>query len=74
MKNKSLFLALTVSATLLAGCKNGVNGDLVASSGMAAYKLRRLPMLMSNPSLTAHVSRWIVKTSWRAQKANTLSV
>ncbi|EIC2135441.1 metalloprotease, partial [Citrobacter freundii] len=28
MKNKSLFLALAVSATLLAGCKNGVNGDL----------------------------------------------
>lgn len=71
MKNKSLFLALAVSATLLAGCKNGVNGDLVASSGMAAYKAATL---MSNPSLTAHVSRWIVKTSWRAQKANTLSV
>lgn len=42
MKNKSLFLAWTVSATLLAGCKNGVNGDLVASSGMAAYKAATL--------------------------------
>lgn len=42
MKHKSLFLALAVSATLLAGCKNGVNGDLVASSGMAAYKAATL--------------------------------
>ncbi|EBE7371125.1 metalloprotease, partial [Salmonella enterica] len=26
MKNKSLLLAVAISATLLAGCKNGVNG------------------------------------------------
>ncbi|EAU8881638.1 metalloprotease, partial [Salmonella enterica] len=25
MKNKSLLLAVAISATLLAGCKNGVN-------------------------------------------------
>ncbi|EAT8643617.1 metalloprotease, partial [Salmonella enterica] len=34
MKNKSLLLAVAIFATLLAGCKNGVNGNLIASSGM----------------------------------------
>ncbi|HCL5073684.1 TPA: M48 family metallopeptidase [Salmonella enterica] len=42
MKNKSLLLAVAISATLLAGCKNGVNGNLIASSGMSAYKAATL--------------------------------
>lgn len=42
MKNRSLLLAVAISATLMAGCKNGVNGDLLASSGMAAYKAATL--------------------------------
>lgn len=42
MKNKSLLLVVAISATLLAGCKNGVNGDLIASSGMSAYKAATL--------------------------------
>src|SRR5690606_23162007 len=42
MRNKLVLLALAISATLLAGCKNGVNGDLLASSGMAAYKAATL--------------------------------
>ncbi|EGA5069747.1 M48 family metalloprotease, partial [Salmonella enterica] len=41
-KNKSLLLAVAISATLLAGCKNGVNGNLIASSGMSAYKAATL--------------------------------
>ncbi|ECF6075186.1 M48 family metallopeptidase [Salmonella enterica subsp. houtenae] len=42
MKNKSLLLAVAISATLLAGCKNGVNGNLIASSGVSAYKAATL--------------------------------
>ncbi|EBC7066478.1 metalloprotease, partial [Salmonella enterica] len=42
MKNKSLLLAVAISATLLAGCKNGVNGNLIASSGMSTYKAATL--------------------------------
>ncbi|EDS6441326.1 M48 family metallopeptidase [Salmonella enterica subsp. VII serovar 1,40:g,z51:--] len=42
MKNKSLLLAVAISATLLAGCKNGVNGDLIASSGVSAYNAATL--------------------------------
>lgn len=42
MTNKSLLLAVAISATLLAGCKNGVNGNLIASSGMSAYKAATL--------------------------------
>ncbi|HFW3777701.1 TPA: M48 family metalloprotease [Salmonella enterica subsp. enterica serovar Thompson] len=42
MKNKSLLLAVAISATLLAGCKNGVNANLIASSGMSAYKAATL--------------------------------
>ncbi|ECO8282063.1 M48 family metallopeptidase [Salmonella enterica] len=42
MKNKSLLLVVAISATLLAGCKNGVNGNLIASSGMSAYKAATL--------------------------------
>lgn len=42
MKNKSLLLAVAISATLLAGCKNGVDDNLIASSGMSAYKAATL--------------------------------
>lgn len=42
MKKKSLLLAVAISATLLAGCKNGVNGNLIASSGMSAYNAATL--------------------------------
>ncbi|MFW0765004.1 M48 family metallopeptidase [Trabulsiella odontotermitis] len=42
MKNTKLALALTFGAVLLAGCKNGVNGDLIASSGMSAYNAMTL--------------------------------
>ncbi|MTH46750.1 metalloprotease LoiP [Intestinirhabdus alba] len=41
MKNKSLLLALAVSSTLLAGCAN-LDGNLLASSGMSAYKAATL--------------------------------
>ncbi|WP_054179140.1 M48 family metallopeptidase [Trabulsiella odontotermitis] len=42
MKNTKLALALTIGAVLLTGCKNGVNGDLIASSGMSAYNAMTL--------------------------------
>lgn len=38
MKNKKLLLALTLSTLMLAGCKNGVDGNMLASSGLSAYK------------------------------------
>lgn len=42
MKNTKLALALTIGVIMLAGCKNGVNGDLIASSGMSAYNAMTL--------------------------------
>jgi putative metalloprotease len=42
MKNIKTVLALVVATGLLAGCKNGVNGDLIASSGTSAYKAATL--------------------------------
>ncbi|KNC91072.1 M48 family metallopeptidase [Trabulsiella odontotermitis] len=42
MKNTKLVLALVAGAVLLAGCKNGVNGELIASSGMSAYNAMTL--------------------------------
>ncbi len=42
MKNKKLLLALTLSTLMLAGCKNGVDGNMLASSGMSAYKAATL--------------------------------
>ena len=44
MKNRKLWLAIAVSTTLLAGCKNmnGIDGNKLASSGMSAYKAATL--------------------------------
>lgn len=42
MKNKSLLLPVAISATLLTGCKNDVDGNLIASSGMSAYNVATL--------------------------------
>lgn len=42
MKNVKTLLALVIASMLLTGCKNGVNGDLIASSGMSAYKAATL--------------------------------
>lgn len=42
MKNTKLVLALVAGAVLLTGCKNGVNGGLIASSGMSAYNAMTL--------------------------------
>lgn len=42
MKNTKLALALTIGVIMLAGCKNGANGDLIASSGMSAYNAMTL--------------------------------
>ncbi|WES70028.1 M48 family metallopeptidase [Superficieibacter sp. HKU1] len=42
MKNKKILLALTLSTLMLAGCKNGVDGNMLASSGMSAYKAATL--------------------------------
>ncbi|KNC94135.1 M48 family metallopeptidase [Trabulsiella odontotermitis] len=42
MKNTKLVLALVAGVVLLTGCKNGVNGELIASSGMSAYNAMTL--------------------------------
>lgn len=44
MKNTKVMLALAISATLLAGCKNmqGMDTNALVSSGMTAYKAATL--------------------------------
>ncbi|SQI25871.1 lipoprotein [Salmonella enterica subsp. arizonae] len=62
------------SATLLAGCKNGVDGNLIASSGMQPAKPPLCPTRMLKHYLTMRVNKWTARINWRARKENTPNV